>query len=150
MKIEKLQALVYLWAQEKGLLTDVTPLMIEKQTLKVLEEVGETAGAYLKGNREELIDGIGDVAVTIIILAAMNNGAVVPNPFPSKQNDLISVAAEVSQCRVLGYSGLIFAFNTLDNFAKNQFLDLSECLEVAYNVISKRTGNMVNGAFIKN
>lgn len=59
------------WAKEKGLTVNVTPEMIEKQSLKVLEEIGETAGAYLKGNREDLIDGIGDCAVTMLILAEM-------------------------------------------------------------------------------
>ena len=43
-----------------------------KQMLKVMEEVGETASALAKGDREELIDGIGDVFVTLIILAAQN------------------------------------------------------------------------------
>lgn len=33
--------------------------------------------------------------------------------------------------------------------AKLQKLTLEECLESAYNVISKRTGKMVNGVFVK-
>ena len=33
--------------------------------------------------------------------------------------------------------------------AKLQDLNLIECLESAYNVISKRTGNMINGQFVK-
>ncbi len=33
--------------------------------------------------------------------------------------------------------------------AKMQGLKLEECLESAYNVISKRTGKMVNGVFVK-
>jgi len=37
--------------------------------LKVLEEVGETAGALLKGNETEIKDGIGDSFVTLIILS---------------------------------------------------------------------------------
>jgi len=40
-----------------------------KQMLKVVEEVGETAGALAKNNRDELKDGIGDSFVTLIILA---------------------------------------------------------------------------------
>jgi NTP pyrophosphatase (non-canonical NTP hydrolase) len=35
----------------------------------VLEEVGETAGALLKGNETEIKDGIGDSFVTLIILS---------------------------------------------------------------------------------
>jgi len=37
--------------------------------LKVMEEVGETAGALAKNNTAELKDGIGDSFVTLIILA---------------------------------------------------------------------------------
>jgi len=40
-----------------------------KQLLKVLEEVGETAGALLKSKDEEVKDGIGDSFVTLIILS---------------------------------------------------------------------------------
>ena len=40
-----------------------------KQMIKVMEEVGETAGALLKNNEHELKDGIGDILVTVIILA---------------------------------------------------------------------------------
>ena len=36
--------------------------------LKVLEEVGETAGALLKNKNQEIIDGLGDSFVTLIIL----------------------------------------------------------------------------------
>ena len=32
---------------------------------------------------------------------------------------------------------------------KLQGLDFTDCLESAYNVISKRTGKMVNGQFVK-
>jgi NTP pyrophosphatase (non-canonical NTP hydrolase) len=33
--------------------------------------------------------------------------------------------------------------------AKMQKLDLIECLNMAYNTISKRTGEMINGTFVK-
>lgn len=54
------------WADDKQLLLYVNA---PKQMLKVLEEVGETAGALLKDNQPELKDGIGDSFVTLIILA---------------------------------------------------------------------------------
>lgn len=58
------------WAEEKGLLFQANS---NKQMLKVMEEVGETASALSKGDYDGLIDGIGDVMVTLIILAAQNN-----------------------------------------------------------------------------
>ena len=54
------------WANDKGILV---PDNAPKQMLKVLEEVGETAGALLKSKDEEIKDGIGDSFVTLIILA---------------------------------------------------------------------------------
>jgi len=57
---------VHYWAYEKGLLKRENA---PKQMLKVLEEVGETAGALLKSNEAEIKDGIGDSFVTLIILA---------------------------------------------------------------------------------
>jgi NTP pyrophosphatase (non-canonical NTP hydrolase) len=54
------------WAIERGI---DKPENAPKQMIKVMEEVGETAGALLKKNEDELKDGIGDILVTIIILA---------------------------------------------------------------------------------
>lgn len=56
------------WSKEKELdLADPN-----KQMLKVMEEVGEVAGALAKGHMEELQLEIGDVGVTLIILAQQN------------------------------------------------------------------------------
>jgi NTP pyrophosphatase (non-canonical NTP hydrolase) len=53
------------WAIDKGIaVTDD----LSKQMLKVIEEVGETAGAIAKKNHEDIVDGIGDSFVTLIIL----------------------------------------------------------------------------------
>lgn len=57
---------VIIWASSRGLLT---PQNANKQMLKVMEEIGETASALAKGKQDELIDGIGDSFVTLIILS---------------------------------------------------------------------------------
>jgi NTP pyrophosphatase (non-canonical NTP hydrolase) len=54
------------WALDKGI---ITPDNAKSQLLKSFEEMGEVARAVLKSNQEELIDGLGDVLVTLIILA---------------------------------------------------------------------------------
>ena len=54
------------WARDKDLLV---PENATRQMLKVMEELGETASALAKNDRAELKDGIGDVFVTMIILA---------------------------------------------------------------------------------
>ena len=56
------------WSIDRGL-NNSDPT---KQALKILEEMGETASSFLKGKHDELIDGIGDVLVTVIIFAQQN------------------------------------------------------------------------------
>ena len=56
---------VKIWAENKNLLKKENS---HAQMLKVLEEVGETAGAILKNKDQEIIDGLGDSFVTLIIL----------------------------------------------------------------------------------
>ncbi|HCT96504.1 MazG-like family protein [Vagococcus lutrae] len=57
------------WSKDKGL----DEAESSKQMLKVIEEVGEVAGALARSNKHELRDGIGDVVVTLIILAQQND-----------------------------------------------------------------------------
>ena len=66
--MDDLIGLVELWSVEKGL----DKAESSKQMLKVVEEVGEVAAALARGQKDELKDGIGDVVVTLIILAQQN------------------------------------------------------------------------------
>ena len=66
MNVENLISNVVIWADEKQLLKPENSL---KQFTKVVEEVGEVASALARNQQEELKDGIGDVIVTLIILA---------------------------------------------------------------------------------
>lgn len=85
------------WSINKGLhQADST-----KQALKFFEESGEVAAALARSNMDALKDGIGDVVVTLIILAQQNG------------------------------------------------MTLQECLQYAYDEIKGRTGEMVNGVFVK-
>lgn len=97
-KFEQLRNDVLVWANQKNLLKFDNH---KTQALKMVSEVGELCDAIAKGDRLEVIDGIGDSLVTIIILA--------------EQLDL----------------------------------DLTKCLQSAYDVIKARTGNTVDGIFIK-
>ena len=94
----ELECAVEHWAEEKGILAKATPMA---QALKTLEETTELCTAINSDDRDEIIDAMGDIMVTLIIQAKM------------------------------------------------QGLSLEKCLESAYNVISKRTGRMINGQFVK-
>ena len=56
------------WADERGLYEKGDP---KTQALKLVEEVGETCRAILKGNDMEIIDGIGDCVVVLTNLAEL-------------------------------------------------------------------------------
>lgn len=98
MDYNQLEALVIEWADNKGILKNGTP---PAQANKTMEECQELIDAIQDDNRNEIADALGDILVTIIIQAKMQN------------------------------------------------MSLVECLEGAYNVITKRTGKMVNGQFVK-
>lgn len=57
---------VILWAEQRGLLN---PKNERNQLIKTYEELGEVSRALLKDDREGLVDGLGDVMVTLIIFA---------------------------------------------------------------------------------
>jgi NTP pyrophosphatase (non-canonical NTP hydrolase) len=67
MTFDKLIHNVKDWADAKDILKyENAP----KQLMKVMEELGETAGAIAKNKKtDEIQDGIGDTFVTLIILA---------------------------------------------------------------------------------
>ncbi|MGN3394077.1 MazG-like family protein [Enterococcus gallinarum] len=95
--MDELIQLVEQWSRNKGL-DKAEP---SKQMLKVVEETGKVAAALARNDQDALRDGIGDVTVTLIILALQND------------------------------------------------MDLYECLQTAYDEIKGRTGQMVNGVFVK-
>lgn len=64
------EKLVIEWARERNLLKKENS---HAQLLKTFEEMGEVARAVLKSDEVGLIDGIGDVLVTLIILAEIND-----------------------------------------------------------------------------
>lgn len=98
MKYNELEPLVIKWAEEKGIFDKGNTM---RQAEKTHEEVLELISAIDEEDHDEIIDALGDIFVTIIIQAKMQN------------------------------------------------VSLEDCLESAYNIISKRTGVMRNGQFYK-
>ena len=68
MDYYELECAVEAWAEEKGIFQKGTPI---KQAMKTQEECLELCNAILDNNREELVDALGDILVTIIIQAKM-------------------------------------------------------------------------------
>ncbi|MHC5253200.1 MazG-like family protein [Listeria kieliensis] len=66
--MNELVKLIEKWSKDKSL----DQAESSKQMLKTVEEVGEVAAALARSDKEALKDGIGDVVVTLIILAQQN------------------------------------------------------------------------------
>jgi NTP pyrophosphatase (non-canonical NTP hydrolase) len=54
------------WAADRKIIQNSTPIA---QLMKTVSEMGELADATLKNDRDGIIDGLGDVLVTLIIYA---------------------------------------------------------------------------------
>lgn len=67
--MNELIKLVEQWSKDK----ELDKAESSKQFLKVTEEIGEVAAALARNDIDELRDGIGDVIVTLIILAQQND-----------------------------------------------------------------------------
>jgi NTP pyrophosphatase (non-canonical NTP hydrolase) len=69
-KFTELNDKIISWAGDKGILKHATT---KSQFSKTLEEVKELEEAIQTYNKLEMIDAIGDVTVTLIILCKLNN-----------------------------------------------------------------------------
>ena len=58
------------WSEARRIIPNSTP---QAQLLKALSEMGELADATLKGNREDAMDGVGDVLVCLINYCALQD-----------------------------------------------------------------------------
>lgn len=65
--LDDLVDLVAQWGEERLITVNSTP---QAQLLKCMSELGELADATLKDDRCEIVDGVGDVLVTLVMYAA--------------------------------------------------------------------------------
>jgi len=143
-KLKDLIQKVEAWAEERNLIKFENA---DKQYLKFLEETGELARALLKNDIDEIIDSNGDFCVCVIILAKQLGIKLETQLYESEVCGVISPYDFVNLVSP-SYVAWEF-FSIADAVIKSHGYDLVECLEVAYNVISKRTGKTLNGVYIK-
>jgi phosphoribosyl-ATP pyrophosphohydrolase len=70
MNYKELENEVIKWADNKGILANGTPYA---QANKTIEEANEILSAIIDNDKAEIIDGLGDVFVTMIIPAKLQN-----------------------------------------------------------------------------
>lgn len=66
LNFEKLHEFIIKWANDRKI---INPKNVSNQFIKVTEELGEIAEGINKNNREQIKDSLGDILVTLIILA---------------------------------------------------------------------------------
>lgn len=144
MKYNELKPLIINWAKERELIKKENA---EKQYLKFLEEVGETAKAILKDDSAGVIDGFGDIAVTMIILGEQigNSQELSDIEKPLNGITLYDVVRRVSP-EFVNPSAMNFLFDCAYSYG----LNLNDCILAAWKEIKDRKGKTINGTFIKN
>lgn len=143
--LQELQVLILNWAKDKDLLKSENA---PKQRLKLLEEVGETAGAILKNNTDDIKDGIGDIFVVLVILSEQLSEEILFN--------MNGVAKDDDQDFIFLFDNIInskriyFSISYLNDICTKLNIDLTECANIAWDEIKDRKGNTIDGNFIKN
>lgn len=159
------------WARQRGILDQSTA---QFQMLKATEEHGEMAGAILRGDRDELIDSIGDQLVVAIVQCAQLGYAdelvdmcTVPKYtfYLQKHNgDKITIQQMEEALLVTVQQGNVSASIARSRNARGDYDNLfdhifrfcyvtnispHEALDSVYDIISKRGGEMRNGVWVK-
>ena len=158
--MEELRLKVIEWAKDRGILEKATPA---SQATKVMEECLELVVADFNRDLPEIMDSIGDVLVTLFIEAEL-----LSIPWPSIESSYkdatywtrvkpVDILAEstvlydlIEENDTEDISGNIaFMVFLLNKYSERAGINPQECLQGAYDVISKRKGKMVNGIFVK-
>ena len=147
--MQELKGKVIQWAEDKGIFANSDPI---SQFLKTISEVGELADAVNKNDLPEIKDAIGDTTVTLILHAEMTDNEI---DFETDEGVYFKDIKE--RVAYLYYSIYVVhelkeyddAIGMLKYISEYYGWTLQECLQSAYDVISKRTGKMENGVFIK-
>lgn len=147
--MQKLVNQVINWGNEKGI---CFPENLEKQALKSQEELGELAKAILQKDLPQVEDAIGDSMVTIILhssIVGYNMKHVLKQVEKREYRDYECIAMCHTYLNYPNEYNLVDAISCLDTLAGKYGFTLQQCLQTAYDVISKRTGKTVDGVFVK-
>jgi NTP pyrophosphatase (non-canonical NTP hydrolase) len=81
--LDQLAEQIEQWATDRG----IDKAEPRAQFLKVVEEVGEIAAAMARNNHDELVDAIGDVFVTLVVLS-MQHGIGIEDAIQAAYNEI--------------------------------------------------------------
>lgn len=148
--MKELEEKIIKWAEDKGIMESSSPL---KQLTKTFEEATELIVSLVNKDQAEIIDAIGDVNVTLIILNKLSEVKVEDGSLGNSKvffmlNWLVEIFKKVCQNKEVRID-IVRAQESLGYVAKENGLTLDKCTQAAYEIISKRTGKMENGVFVK-
>ena len=150
--MKELIAKIEQWAEDRNIINGTQPI---DQAMKLFSEFGELADNVGKGR--DCRDDIGDVFVVLTIICKQLEIPTIDSIQRDNDNYSIKeyvawagywmcswVSSDMSNSEELG-----FIFSNLINIAQLKDYTLEECVEIAYNDISKRQGILWNGVFVK-
>ena len=106
MTFDEFKTAVQGWAEDRGIYEHSTPVA---QALKAVREVGKVAEAVIKGQRDELIDGIGDVAVCLVNVTHMSGVALNAKEDPALEEYATKNVAAFLLASVVGLCATVSA-----------------------------------------
>lgn len=160
IKLQELESNVLCWANQKKLLFEENKF---RQFAKFIEETGETSHEIIKQDVKKMQMEIGDELVTLIIMSKQCGFNVSELSFDSNNVLLSEFEIFKLQAKLRGEIAKFLLKSdaymmkkiiaeyiyTLEVISYSYMFDLLNCLEMAYNKISGRKGETVNGIFIK-
>ena len=156
------------WGADKGILAKgiISGGSLQGQMNKLYEEFHELHHACHHSNHEGIKDGIGDCCVVLILMAKLSgyenpeiSGLFTPTSsmLPIHEDDCIAeisitlhlIHLHIKTIDILDFGTANWIIGCLNSMAKGNGLTIEECLQHAYDIISKRTGKMIDGTFVK-
>jgi hypothetical protein len=123
----------------------------EKQKLKLVEEIGEIASGMCRGNKELIMDGIGDVYVVLIGLSLQLRNYTFRDDCYINSKTLPQLIMKLLVDCENTASYKMSPYYVVEELIRICDIDCTpeECIDMAYNQIKDRTGNVVGGVYVK-
>lgn len=153
------------WADSKGLTENGT---MDAQFEKIYEEITELREALKNQNLLEIKDAIGDIFITLVVAKQMeikNCECVVRAFYDYRIDKDVKVSDDdINKFLDDDFNKLKFIRNNSDYVSnkivnsivgtlyiasKSYDMEFLECVAHSYEIISKRTGKIINGSFVK-
>jgi hypothetical protein len=160
--LQELTEKIIKWGEDKGIYENST---YQHQLNKTLEEVTELHKAIIENDVDEVKDAIGDIYVTLVMASQFEEHIMDAIEFRyDEHNAGLSIDESLEELHYilecLAHLMNYYKKNSIEDNAISILICLKiitfnfnihfiDCIEHAYNVISKRKGKMIDGQFVK-